>query len=169
MGYITIAEYAKRAGVSKQTAYNRRKAPQYTQYFHIVNGILSVDTSIFNIQEKSKNQSNFQEKFEKVESLSETESLLFSILKKQIDQQNKQIESLYSLLAEKDKTITQLTESTNALINTVQTLQHERNLIEAGKIETEKEVPPSVNIPIVQESKAEMPKKGLFSRLWKNK
>lgn len=163
MEYITIAEYAERANISKQTAYNRANSAKYKSYFQKVDGVLKVDISIFETKEDSNIQSNFQG----VETLTKKEEMLFSVLQKQIDQQNKQIENLFSLLAEKDKTIMRLTESTNTLIGTVQALQHERNLLEAGKLEAEK-VPPPVeppeDKPIVKESRAETPKKGLFAR-----
>lgn len=142
MDYITIAEYAKRAGVSKQTAYNRAKAPQYKGYFRRVNGVLMVDCSLLEVKQIFKFNSSLENGGDKGETefsvkdnsskFSSLENPLIDMLRKQLENQNQQIENLYAMIAEKDKTIRDLSASMAQITASIQALQHERNLIEAG-------------------------------------
>ena len=167
MEYITIAEYAERAGVSKQTAYNRSKRDKYKGYFRKVKGVLMVDDSIFEVNDSIKIDStienggsgantdfSFNENSSRFSSI---EKELIEMLKSQIAEQNKRIDDLFSMIAEKDRTIAQITAS-------IQQLQHERNMLEAGQViigQTEERE----QTPIEQSSS----KKGIFSRLLKRK
>lgn len=173
MAYITIAEYAKRAGVSKQTAYNRAKAPQYKGYFRRVKGILQVDEEIF-FNENFKLNSTLEndtaegetENLVKANSTenSTLENELVSILKQQIEIQGKQIEGLYTMIAEKDGIIKELSANMAQITASIQQLQHERNLIEAGQVITGQAEPKEEET----ETTETRPKKGLFSR-WRGR
>lgn len=175
MDYITIAEYANRAGVSKQTAYNRAKAPQYKGYFRKIQGVLMVDESIFEVKKIFNVDSSLENGMEKELSensfkgnssgFSSVEFELIEALKKQIEAQNKRLDDMFSMLAEKDKTINDLTNNIARITESMQILQHERNLLEAGQVTIgQSETAPE---PIPQEQSSS--KRSLFSFLRRNK
>lgn len=177
MEYITIAEYAKRARISKQTAYNRAKAPQYKQFFRKINGVLMADSSLLEVKENFKidsslesveNKGNSDIQFkENSREFSSVEFELFESQKKQIEEQNKRIDELFSMIAEKDKTILELSRNISQITASIQQLQHERNLLEAGQQVIDgqtKEPAPSPAPDVIDESSS---KRGLFSRFWK--
>ena len=175
MDHITIAEYARRAGVSKQTAYNRAKAPQYKGYFRKIQGILMVDESIFEVKqifnvdsslengmEKGLSENSFKDNSSK---FSNVEFELIETLKKQIEAQDKRLDDMFSMLTEKDKTINELTKNIARITESMQILQHERNLLEAGQVTIgQNETAPE---PIQKEQSSS--KRSLFSFLRKNK
>lgn len=166
MEYITIAEYARRENISKQTAYNRSKRDKYKGYFRKIKGVLMVDNSIFEFKDSINIDSTVENGGSGTKTdfsfngnsntFSNVEKELIEMLKSQIAEQNKRIDDLFSMIAEKDKTIAQITAS-------IQQLQHERNMLEAGQVIAGQN--DSVPEPIEQSSS----KKGFFSRLRRRK
>lgn len=158
MDYITIAEYAKRAGISKTTAYNHAKNAKYKGYFRKVGGILQVDSSILELNQNFNLDSTIENgtdkgsggnSFNGISTENSTvEKELISLLKERLEKADKQIEEL------------------SKQVSNLITVLQQNNLLEAGKIQVESSPEPEP-IPTEKESKAEMPKKGLFSRFWK--
>ena len=174
MDYITIAEYAERAEISKQAAYNRAKSAKYKGYFRKIKGMLMVDTALLSFNQNF----NLDSTVERADSCRETEKVfnqnstdfstvenLIERLKAQIESQTKQIESLYSMIREKDSIIKDLSANMATITATIQTLQHEQHLIEAGKVQAETALQQET---IQTETKEENRTiKALFSRFWK--
>ena len=174
MEYITVAEYASRAGVSKQTAYNRAKAPQYRGYFRKIKGVLMVDISIFEFNDSIK----FNSSLENGESggnmdfplkgnsskFSSVESELIETQRKQIEGLEKRIDDLFSMLAEKDSIIKDLSSNIAQITVSIQQLQHERNLIEAGKQVIVGHSEDASGLDPDDEEQKNGRKRGLFSR-----
>ena len=176
MDYITIAEYAKRAGISKQKAYSNANREEYKKYFRRDNGRIMVDSALLDMGKESfvvddKKRESAPQKAKKEESAPQEErkedSALLDMLKGQLEAQHKQIESLYLMIAEKDSIIKDLSANMAQITATIQALQHEQNLLEAGKIQAETPPPPPVEEPKEKEEREEPPKKGLFSRFWR--
>ena len=172
MEYITIAEYANRVGVSKQTAYNRAKAPQYKGYFRKIKGVLMVDISILEVKNSIKFNSSLENGVSGANTdfplkgisstFSSVEIELIETQKRQIEGLEKRIDDLFSMLAEKDNTIKELSSNIAQITASIQQLQHERNLLEAGQViigQSEEE-------PKEEKRGA---KKGLFSRFRRSK
>lgn len=175
MEYITIAEYAERAGVSKQTAYNRSKRDKYKGYFRKVKGVLMVDDSIFQVKENFNVESILENQadgaktnFPFNDNSRQNSSPYFELIenqKKQIEIMNKRIDDLFSMIAEKDSIIKDLTSQIGQLTASFPQLLHERNMIEAGN-----QVMDRQNIEQEQIHTEQSPsKKGIFSRLLRRK
>lgn len=176
MDYISIAEYAERANISKQTAYNRAKNAKYRGYFRKIRGVLMVDCSLLEVKEILNLNSSLENGADNGGSAfplnqnssdnSSIENPLFDLLREQLQNQNKQIESLYAMIAEKDTIIKELSANVAEITAKIQALQHEQHLLEAGKLLNDEETAPAESAP-KEESKAETPKKGFFSRFWR--
>lgn len=174
MDYITIAEYAERAEISKQAAYNRAKSAKYKGYFRKIKGVLMVDCALLEVNQNfnfnstaessesyRKNENSFNQnstEFSTVENLIET-------LNAQIKSQSNQIESLYSMISEKDSIIKELSANMATITATIQALQHEQHLLEAGKVQADT----ALNHETIQTEAKEENRtiKALFSRFWK--
>ena len=173
MEYMTIAEYAEQAHISKQSAYKRAKSEKYKRYFHRnKSGVLVVETAALNFNQNF----NHVETVENVETTefsqsslnqnstncSTAENALFNLLKEQLEKQTEQIENLYKMINEKDIIIKDLSANMAKITAQFQALQHEQHLLEAGKAETEN------NKPIERKESIEPLKKGLFARFRKH-
>lgn len=156
MDYITIAEYAERAGVSKTTAYNHAKSAKYKGYFRKVGGVLCVDSSILELNQNFNLDSTLEnetvqgggEKSLKGNSTenSTLENELITLLKERLERADRQIEEL------------------SKQVSNLITVLQQNNLLEAGKIQAETPSAPLESETIPTETKEETPKKGLFSR-----
>lgn len=181
MEYITIAEYAERAKISKQSAYKRAKSEKYKRYFRRnKNGVLMVDSDILILNQNFNRCST--EETEEGKTVSgnpfNQNSTTFStvensMLREMIERQDEQIkslssqiENLYSMISEKDGIIKDISANMAQITAQFQALQHEKNLLEAGKAQAET-APPVEEIPTERETSAERPKKGFLSRFWK--
>lgn len=117
--YISIAEFAERAGVSKQAIYSRLKK-SLKPYLKKLNGKkylnikgLEVFVSTFSI----KVEQDFQSKIQGVE------SEILSILKEEIEVKNKQIEELNAELAKEREYSRKQSEKIATLADQAQKLQ----------------------------------------------
>jgi len=178
MEYMTITEYAAAAHISKTAAYNRAKNAKYKGYFRRMNGVLCVDSSILEFNQFNNGDSTAESVDTQAAAgksfngdsteFSTIEQTLLSVLQEQLKRQSEQIESLYSMIAEKDGIIKDLSANMAQITAQIQALQHEQNLLEAGRIEAEPR-PPAENIPTettktAETIKTEPRKRGLFSR-----
>ena len=147
MEYLTIAEYAAAAHISKTAAYNRAKSTKYKDYFCRKKGVLCVDSSILEFNQFNNGNSTAETVDTQAAAgksfngnsteFSTVESAFVSVLQEQLERQAQQIEKLYSMVAEKDSTIKELSATIAQITATIQALQHEQNLLEAGKLQTE--------------------------------
>lgn len=163
MEYITITEYAEQAHISKQAAYNRAKSAKYKGYFRKVKGVLMVDKTVFEVNQNFKFNSTVENgeipapaenPFNQNSTENSTvENELIITLQKQVETQAAQIEKLFSMIAQKDSIIKDISANMATITAAFQALQHENNLLEAGKIQAETP-PPAENIPTEKESKA---------------
>ena len=171
MGYITIAEYAAAAHISKQTAYKRAKNAEYKGYFRRIEGVLMVDSLLLDFNQNFNRDStveyetgqaaagkSFNHNSTKFSTVETVESDIVNLLKERLEMADKQIESL-------NKKVDDLLAIVSAQSEAIANISHEHNLLEAGKIQAETVPPPSEDIPTEKESKAETVKKGFFSRL----
>lgn len=174
MDYITIKEYAERAHISQQTAYKRAKNAKYQGYFRKIKGVIMVDSALLEFNHSFNGDSTVENETAQAAArksfngnsteFSTVESAFVSVLQEQLERQSQQIEKLYTMIAEKDSIIKDLSANMAQITAQIQALQHEQNLLEAGRAQAETP-PPVENIPTEKESKAETVKKGFFSRL----
>ncbi len=170
MEYMTIAEYAAAAHISKQTAYKRARNTKYKRYFRKINGVLMVDSELLVFNQTLNHVStvesetvqggagkSFNHDSTKFSTVETAEGEIITLLKEQLEKADRQIESL-------NKKVDDLLAIVSAQSEAIANISHEHNLLEAGKIQAETVPPPSEDIPIATESKAETGKKGFFSR-----
>lgn len=89
--YLKISEFATKAGVSRQTIYNDLTG-KLTDFVKVIDGIKMLDIqalSIYGVKDTVKLDSQFTVKFD---------NDLTAFLQSQIEEKDKQIESLYKLL-----------------------------------------------------------------------
>lgn len=89
--YLKISEFATKAGVSRQTIYNDLTG-KLTDFVKVIDGIKMLDIqalSLYGVKDTVKIDSQFTVKFD---------NDLTSFLQSQIEEKDKQIESLYKLL-----------------------------------------------------------------------
>ena len=137
--YISIADFAKQAGVSKQAVYSRLKSQDLNKFIKLENGKKLINTKALELFNKSSSQSSSNQ-FE--QGLESTEREYIESLKKQIEELQRDKQELYRLLDQQQ----QLTAQANATIK----------LLQAPKEETS----------IIQQEKQERKKPGFFARLF---
>ena len=89
--YLKISEFATKAGVSRQTIYNDLTG-KLTDFVKVIDGIKVLDIqalSLYGVKDTVKLDSQFTVKFD---------NDLTAFLQSQIEEKDKQIESLYKLL-----------------------------------------------------------------------
>lgn len=89
--YLKISEFATKAGVSRQTIYNDLTG-KLTDFVKVIDGIKMLDIqalSFYGVKDTVKLDSQFTVKFD---------NDLTAFLQSQIEEKDKQIESLYKLL-----------------------------------------------------------------------
>ena len=137
--YISVSEFAKAAGVSKQAVYSRLKSQDLNKFIKLENGKKLINTKALEFFNKSSSQSSFNQVEQGLES---TEREYIEFLKKQIEELQRDKQELYRLLDQQQ----QLTAQANATIK----------LLQAPKEET----------AFIQQEKQERKKPGFFARLF---
>ena len=139
--YISIADFAKQAGVSKQAVYSRLKSQDLNKFVKLENGKKLINTKALELFNKSSSQSSFNQVEQGLES---TEREYIKSLKKQIEELQRDKQELYRLLDQQQ----QLTAQANATIKQLQ--------LQAPKEEAS----------VIQQEKQERKKQGFFARLF---
>lgn len=143
--YISIADFAKQAGVSKQAVYSRLKSQDLNKFIKLENGKKLINTKALEFFNKSSSQSSFNQVEQGLES-AEREYIEF--LKKQIEELQRDKQELYRLLDQQQ----QLTAQANATIKLLQSPKEEASVIQQEKQE--------------KQEKQEQKKQGFFARLF---
>ena len=130
--YISIADFAKQAGVSKQAVYSRLlKSQDLNKFIKLENGKKLINTKALELFNKSSSQSSFNQVEQGLES---TEREYIESLKKQIEELQRDKQELYRLLDQQQ----QLTAQANA---TIKQLQLQAPKEEASIIQQERKKP----------------------------
>ena len=157
--YISVAEYAKRAGISKQEAYSIARSPQNEAYTQKINGIIQISTELLKPAEATESPQTVQ-KQKPVESaeapVKETDNRETAI----IDFLMKQIEELREECRSKDKQIAEHNARIALLLEKQQELT-EKALITTGQAQY---LQASNNQPVVEDKPARSIWKRLFSK-----
>ena len=133
--YISIADFAKEAGVSKQAVYSRLKSQDLNKFIKLENGKKLINTKALELFNKSSSQSSFNQSFNQVEQgLESTEREYIEFLKKQIEELQRDKQELYRLLDQQQ----QLTAQANATIKQLQAPKEEASIIQQERQERKK-------------------------------
>ena len=117
--YISVSEFAKAAGVSKQAVYSRLKSQDLNKFIKLENGKKLINTKALELFNKSS--------FNQVEQdLESTEREYIESLKKQIEELQRDKQELYRLLDQQQ----QLTAQANATIKLLQAPKEEASIIQ---------------------------------------
>ena len=143
--YISIADFAKEAGVSKQAVYSRLKSQDLNKFIKLENGKKLINTKALEFFNKSSSQSSFNQFNQVEQGLESTEREYIEFLKKQIEELQRDKQELYRLLDQQQ----QLTAQANATIKLLQVPKEEASVIQQEKQE-----------------KQEQKKQGFFARLF---
>ena len=148
---LTVAEFSKRAGVSKQAIYSRLDKG-LKQFVQVVDG-----QKMLNIKalEQYSSQGVEQEKQSTCSSVEQEQNSALDLLKTTIDMLQKQLE-------EKDRTIHELTEA----LKNEQLQTSQAQALHGGSIKQLLEQGPDAEEPEQQKKEAEA-SKGFFRRLFK--
>lgn len=119
--YISIADFAKQAGVSKQAVYSRMKSQDLNKLVKLENGKKLINTKALEFFNKSSSQSSQVE-----QGLESTEREYIESLKKQIEELQRDKQELYRLLDQQQ----QLTAQANATIKLLQSPKEEASVIQ---------------------------------------
>ena len=134
--YISIADFAEQAGVSKQAVYSRLKSQDLNKFIKLENGKKLINTKALELFNKSSSQSSFNQSFNQVEQgLESTEREYIESLKKQIEELQRDKQELYRLLDQQQ----QLTAQANATIKLLQAPKEEASVIQQEKQEQKKQ------------------------------
>ena len=134
--YISIADFAKEAGVTKQAVYSRLKSQDLNKFIKLENGKKLINTKALELFNKSSSQSSFNQSFNQVEQgLESTEREYIESLKKQIEELQRDKQELYRLLDQQQ----QLTAQANATIKLLQAPKEEASVIQQEKQEQKKQ------------------------------
>ena len=126
--YISIADFAKEAGVSKQAVYSRMKSQDLNKLVKLENGKKLINTKALEFFNKSS--------FNQVEQgLESTEREYIESLKKQIEELQRDKQELYRLLDQQQ----QLTAQANATIKLLQAPKEEASIIQQERQEQKKQ------------------------------
>ena len=137
--YISIADFAKQAGVTKQAVYSRQKSQDLNKFIKLENGKKLINTKALELFNKSSSQAVNQVE----QGLESTEREYIESLKKQIEELQRDKQELYRLLDQQQ----QLTAQANATIKKLQATKEEASIIQ-------------------QEQQQEQKKQGFFARLF---
>lgn len=125
--YISVSEFAKAAGVSKQAVYSRLKSQDLNKFIKLENGKKLINTKALEFFNKSS--------FNQVEQgLESTEREYIESLKRQIEELQRDKQELYRLLDQQQ----QLTAQANATIKLLQAPKEEASVIQQEKQERKK-------------------------------
>ena len=140
--YISIADFAKQAGVSKQAVYSRIKSQDLNKFIKLENGKKLINIKALELFNKSSGQSSFNQAEQGLES---TEREYIEFLKKQIEELQRDKQELYRLLDQQQ----QLTAQANATIKQLQAPKEDTSIIQQE-----------------QQERQEQKKQGFFARLF---
>ena len=141
--YISIADFAKQAGVTKQAVYSRQKSQDLNKFIKLENGKKLINTKALELFNKSSSQSSFNQVEQGLES---TEREYIEFLKKQIEELQRDKQELYRLLDQQQ----QLTAQANATVKQLQATKEEASIIQQEQ----------------QQERQEQKKQGFFARLF---
>ena len=130
--YISVSEFAKAAGVSKQAVYSRLKSQDLNKFIKLENGKKLINTKALELFNKSSSQSSFNQVEQGLES---TEREYIESLKKQIEELQRDKQELYRLLDQQQK----LTAQANATIKQLQAPKEEAAIIQPEQQEQKKQ------------------------------
>ena len=133
--YISIADFAKQAGVSKQAVYSRLKSQDLNKFIKLENGKKLINTKALELFNKSSSQSSFNHFNQVEQDLESTEREYIEALKKQIEELQRDKQELYRLLDQQQ----QLTAQANATIKQLQAPKEEASIIQQEKQEQKKQ------------------------------
>ena len=131
--YISIADFAKQASVSKQAVYSRIKSQDLNKFIKLENGKKLINTKALELFNKSSSQSSFNQEVE--QGLESTEREYIESLKKQIEELQRDKQELYRLLDQQQ----QLTAQANATIKQLQVPKEEASIIQQERQEQKKQ------------------------------
>ena len=141
--YISIADFAKQAGVTKQAVYSRLKSQDLNKFIKLENGKKLINIKALEFFNKSSSQSSFNQVEQGLES---TEREYIESLKKQIEELQRDKQELYRLLDQQQ----QLTAQANATVKQLQAPKEETSIIQQEQ----------------QQERQEQKKQGFFARLF---
>lgn len=148
--FISVAEYAKRQGISKQEAYRIIGSPQNAPYATKINGKIQISTKIFegveSPQEAKKQEAVVSPQEAPVKETDSRETAVIDFLMKQIEELREEVKSKDKQIAEHNARIALLLEKQQELT--------EKALITTGQ---------------AQYLQANNKKQGFFSRLFLGK
>lgn len=124
--YISIADFAKEAGVTKQAVYSRQKSQDLNKFIKLENGKKLINTKALELFNKSSSQSSFNQFNQVEQDLESTEREYIKSLKKQIEELQRDKQELYRLLDQQQ----QLTAQANATIKLLQAPKEEASVIQ---------------------------------------
>lgn len=124
--YISIADFAKEAGVTKQAVYSRQKSQDLNKFIKLENGKKLINTKALELFNKSSSQSSFNHFNQVEQGLESTEREYIESLKKQIEELQRDKQELYRLLDQQQ----QLTAQANATIKKLQAPKEEASIIQ---------------------------------------
>ena len=133
--YISIADFAKQAGVTKQAVYSRQKSQDLNKFIKLENGKKLINTKALELFNKSSSQSSFNQFNQVEQGLESTEREYIESLKKQIEELQRDKQELYRLLDQQQ----QLTAQANATIKLLQAPKEEASVIQQEKQEQKKQ------------------------------
>lgn len=170
--YISVAEFAKRAGISKQEAYNIARSPQNEAYTKKINGIIQISTELLKPAEATESPQTVQKQKPvenaeaPVNSPDNRETAVIDFLMKQIEELREECRSKDKQIAEYNARIISLLEkqqelTEKALITTGQA----QYLIASDNQPVASDSPETVadNQPVVEDKPARSIWKRLFS------
>ena len=132
--YISIADFAKQAGVSKQAVDSRMKSQDLNKLVKLENGKKLINTKALELFNKSSSQSSFNQFNQVEQGLESTEREYIESLKKQIEELQRDKQELYRLLDQQQ----QLTAQANATVKQLQAPKEEASIIQQEKQERKK-------------------------------
>lgn len=133
--YISVSEFAKAAGVSKQAVYSRLKSQDLNKFIKLENGKKLINTKALELFNKSSSQSSFNQFNQVEQGLESTEREYIESLKKQIEELQRDKQELYRLLDQQQ----QLTAQANATIKKLQAPKEEASIIQQERQEQKKQ------------------------------
>lgn len=151
--YLKISEFATKAGVSRQTIYNDLTG-KLTDFVKVIDGIKMLDIqalSIYGVKDTVKLDSQFTVKFD---------NDLTAFLQRQIEEKDKQIESLYKLL---DKEKEEAKEKDSQIQKYAEHIREQEKRL-ADLLEQSQQLNHNNQVLLLKEKESKT--KGLFKRLF---
>lgn len=151
--YLKISDFATKAGVSRQTIYNDLTG-KLTDFVKVIDGIKMLDIqalSLYGVMDTVKLDSQFTVKFD---------NDLTAFLQSQIEEKDKQIERLYSML---DKEREAVKEKDNQIQEYAEHIRQQEKRL-ADLLEQSQQLNHNNQVLLLKEKESKT--KGLFKRLF---